>query len=79
MRETSGHEPSSDRWDRGGTRRALAVALSLGLLLSPFFAHNGPTALTRVCSDGSPRDGTPVWSRVMRQVTSLGSGVVVIP
>jgi undecaprenyl-diphosphatase len=58
---------------------ALAVALLLGLLLSPFVAHNGPTGFDAAVLRWFTTRRTPERTHVMRLVTSLGSGVVVIP
>jgi undecaprenyl-diphosphatase len=58
---------------------ALALALVLGLFLSPFFTHNGPTGVDASVLRWFTGLRTPAWNQVMRRVTWLGSGIVVVP
>lgn len=58
---------------------ALTLAVGLGLLLSPFLMHNGPTGIDQHVTDWFAGQRTHTWTHVMWRVTWLGSSVVVIP
>jgi len=57
----------------------LTIAISLGLLLSPFFVHNGPTGIDQHIAEWFAGRRTPMWTHVMWRITWLGSSIVVMP
>jgi undecaprenyl-diphosphatase len=58
---------------------ALTLALLLGLVFESFRTHNGPTGIDVTAFRWFTARRTPSWTPVMRRVTYLGSGFVVLP